>query len=164
MSYTYSTNITENCAKAVGLSLAISRKQSTNICKMIRGMNVQKAKKLLEDVAAQKKAVPMTKYNMNTGHKAGMGPGSYPVSACSQILDLLKSAEANAQFKGLSTGNLVIKHANAQKGPTTHHFGRQRTRAKRTHIELVLEETKKQEAAPNKVRRVSSSKDSEVKK
>lgn len=162
--YNYSTKVTENCAKAVGLSMQISRKQSVNICKMLRGMNVQKAKKALEEVIALRKAVPMTKYNMNTGHKPGMGPGSYPVTACMNILKILKNAEANAQFKGLSTGNLIIKNASAQKGPTTHHFGRQRTRAKRTHIELVLEEIKKQEAMTSKARQVSSSKDSEAKK
>ena len=71
-----------------------------------------------------------------------MGPGSYPVTACKNILSLLKSAEANAQFKGLSTGNLIIKQASAQKGPSTFHYGRQRTKAKRSHIELVLEEVK----------------------
>ncbi len=155
MSYGYSTKITENCAKAVGLSLPISRKQSVNICNTLRGMNVQKAKKLLEEVVALKKAISMTKYNMNTGHKAGMGPGSYPVTACKQILMLLKNAEANAQFKGLSTGNLVVKHASAQKGTTRHHFGRQRTKAKSTHIELVIEEIKKQETE-KKVRKTEA--------
>jgi large subunit ribosomal protein L22 len=146
MAYNYSIKATENCAKAVGISLPISRKQSVNICNTLRGMNVQKAKKLLEEVINKKKAISFTRYNMNTGHKAGMGPGSYPVTACRNILGILKNAEANAQFKGLSTGNLVIKTASAQKGPTTMHFGRQRTKAKRTHIELVLEEIKKQEA------------------
>ncbi len=146
MAYNYSVQTTENNAKAVGVALPISRKQSTQICKAIRGMNVQKAKKLLEDAADKKVAIPMTKYNRNTGHKAGMGPGSYPVNACTEILAILKNAEANAQFKGLSTGNLIIKNASAQKGPTVMHAGRQRTKAKRTHIEFILEEMKKTEA------------------
>ena len=60
---------------------------------------------------------------------------------------ILKSAEANAQYKGLNSANLFIKHVSAQKGPTTHHYGRHRGRkAKRTHIEIVLEEKKKVEA------------------
>ncbi len=162
MAYTYSTQPIENSAKAVGLALPISRKQCVNICNTLRGMNVQKAKKLLEQVIDKKKAISYTVYNKNTGHKAGMGPGSYPVTACQNILGLLKSAEANAQFKGLSTGNLVIRNASAQKGPSTYHFGRQRTKAKRTHVELVLEEVK--EAKTTKVRRASSSKDTEAKK
>lgn len=145
MSYEYSTKITENSAKAIGLALPISRKQSYNICKTIKGMNVQKAKKLLEEVIAMKKPIAYTRYNMNVGHRHGMAAGRYPVTACQKILGILKNAEANAQFKGLSTGNLIVRHASAQKGPTTQHYGRQRTRAKRTHIELVVEEIKKQE-------------------
>jgi len=143
MPYKYSTPLTENCATAVGLSLAISTKQGAMVCQKIRGMNVHKAKQLLEDVTKLKKAIPFTKHNKDMGHKAGMAAGRYPVKTAGQILKLLKSAEANAQFKGLSTGNLRIKHASAQRGPKTEHFGRQRRNAKRTHIELVLEEAKK---------------------
>lgn len=158
MAYGYSTKITENSAKAVGLSLPISRKESVNVCNSIRGMNVQKAKKLLQDVIALKKPIAYTVYNADVGHKAGMAAGRFPVSSCKQILAILKNAEANAQFKGLSTGNLLIKHASAQKGPTAHHFGRQRTKAKRTHIELVVEEVKKQETA-KKVRQPQKTED-----
>ncbi len=116
------------------------------VCQAIRGANLQKAKKLLEEAIALKRAIPFTRYNDNMGHKHGISSGSFAVSTCEHILKLLKSAEANAQFKGLSTGNLIIRHANAQKGPTTYHAGRQRRRAKRTHVELVLEEVKKQES------------------
>jgi len=144
MSYSYSTTITENNAKAVGIGLPISRKQSINICNKLRGMNVQKAKHLLENVTKMKEAIPMTRFNKDMGHKAGMAAGRYPIKACQQILDLLKSAEANAQFKGLGTANLAIKHVSAQKGVSTQRHGRRRTDAKRTHIELVLEEVKKQ--------------------
>ena len=66
MAYNYSIQLPENSAKAVGLALPISRKQSVNICKTLRGMNVQKAKKLLEQVIAKKKPISFTKYNMNT--------------------------------------------------------------------------------------------------
>lgn len=143
MAYQYSTQITENCAKAAGLSISISLKASTMICQSIRGKDVQKAKKMLEETIKLEKPVPYTRYNHGLGHKHGMASGRYPVNACKQILKLLKNAEANAQFKGLSTGNLIVKHASAQKGPTSYHYGRQRTRAKRSHIELVLEEVKK---------------------
>ena len=142
MAYKYSTNVTETCAKAVGLGLPISRKQSIMVCQALSGMKVPKAKQLLESVIAGKKAVPFTRFNKDMGHKPGMASGRYPIKTCTHILGLLKSAEANAQFKGLSTGNLVVKHASAQKGPTTMSFGRKRTQAKRTHIELVVEEIK----------------------
>ena len=143
MAYAYSTETTENSAKAVGISLAISKKESVVVCNAIRGMNVQKAKKYLEDVISLKRPVPYTVYNRNIGHKPGMATGRYPVNVCSEVLKLLKSAEANAQFKGLSTANLIIKHASAQKGPTVQRYGRKRAMAKRAHVELVLEEVKK---------------------
>ncbi|MBI4145725.1 50S ribosomal protein L22 [Candidatus Woesearchaeota archaeon] len=142
MAYKYSMQ-SENSARAVGLALPISRKESIMICQSIRGLAVSKAKKFLEEVIALKKPVKFTRYNMDMGHKAGTAAGRFPVGACRHILLLVKSAEANAQFKGLSTGNLLIRHAMANKGPTAYHFGRQRTKAKRTHVELVLEEGKK---------------------
>lgn len=140
MGYNYSIKVAENAAKAVGIALPISRKESVMVCQAVRGMQVSKAKKFLEDVVAMKKAVPFTRYNDNMGHKHGMKSGAFPVSTCSQVLMILKSAESNAIGKGLSPATLVIKHASAQKGPTAYHYGRQRTKAKRTHIELVLVE------------------------
>ena len=142
MGYNYTIKASVNAAKAVGIALPISRKESVMVCQAVRGMQVAKAKKLLEDVMDLKKAIPFTRYNDNMGHKHGMKSGAFPVSTCQQVLMVLKSAESNAQSKGLSAANLVIKHASAQKGPTTYHYGRQRTKAKRTHIELVLEEQK----------------------
>lgn len=123
------------------------------VCQAVRGMQVSKAKKFLEDVVAMKKAVPFTRYNDNMGHKHGMKSGAFPVSTCSQVLMILKSAESNAIGKGLSAATLVIKHASAQKGPTAYHFGRQRTKAKRTHIELVLVEQREiTKPAPKKAK------------
>ena len=137
----YSVN-TENCAKAYGNSLPISRKESVMVCKALKGMQVQSAKKYLAEVIALKKPIAFTRYNGDMGHRKGIAAGSFPVSTCTHILNLLKSAESNAQFKGMGTAQLVIKHASAHKGPTAHHYGRQRTKAKRTHIELMLEERK----------------------
>ena len=142
MAYKYSTKVNEQAAKAVGIALPISRKESIMVCQAVRGLPVAKAKKFLEDVVALKKPVSFTRYNADMGHKHGIMSGRFPVSTCKQVLMVLKSAESNAQGKGLSTANLIVKNASAQKGPTAHHYGRQRTKAKRTHIELVLEEKK----------------------
>jgi len=144
MAYKYSAPIGENCAKAVGVALPISRKQSIMICKFVRNKSVQLAKKHLAEVIEKKRAVPFTRFNDDMGHKAGMAAGRYPIKACQHILALLESAESNAQFKGLSTADLIITHISAQKGPDTWRYGRHiRRQAKRTHIEIVLEERKK---------------------
>jgi|SRR3989344_1399299 len=143
MTYKYSAKSGENCAKAVGISLSISTKKSVEICNAIRGKQITLAKKILQNAIDMKIPIPMKIYNDNTGHKAGMAAGRYAVNACEQILLILKSAEANAQTKGLPANNLIIKHASAQLGPKTWHYGRQRRReAKRTHIEFILEESK----------------------
>lgn len=145
-SYKYSAKLGENSAKAVGVALPISTKQSIEICSFIRGKKLQDAKKMLEKVSKEEIAVPFKRFTNGLGHKAGMASGRYPRNASQQILTLLKSAESNAQFKGLSTADLFIKHIIAQKGPNTWRYGRQKRRhAKKTHIELIVEEIKNKE-------------------
>lgn len=142
--YKYSTEITENCAKAIGLALPVSRKDTVMVCRAIRGLPLKKAKILLEGAISLKTPVPFTRYNKERPHRRGpMACGKFPVNSCRHVLYMVKSAEANAQFKGLGTGSLVVKHASAQKGQTTMRFGRRRNLAKRTHVEIVLEERKK---------------------
>ncbi len=146
LKYAFSAYNKELMARVVGRDLSISKKQSVEICKWIKGRSLKQAKQLLSEVIAMKRGVPFTRFNWNVGHRPGMGPGRYPINAATEILALVKSAEANAQVKGLNTGNLYIVHCNAQKAPTPHHYGRQRgTKMKRTHIELVLQEQAKKE-------------------
>lgn len=42
--------------------------------------------------------------------------GKYPVKVANHFLSVLESAEANAEYKGLDTENLVITHASAYQG------------------------------------------------
>lgn len=146
MAYKYSAKINENCAKAMGVSLHISRKHGFAICKALRGLALPKAKKYMEDVLAFKRPIPFTKFTDGVGHKPGIAAGRYPVKACSSILKMLNSVEANAQFKGLSTANLIIKHIVAQKAAGVLRSGRRRREAKRNHIEIIVEEIKKKAA------------------
>lgn len=142
--YKYSTSLNDNCAKAVGLALPVSRKHTIMVCQAVRGLSVPKAKLLLEGTTKLKTPIPFTRFNQEIPHRKGsLASGRFPAKAAKHVLDIIKSAEANAQFKGLSTGNLIVKHASAQKGPTTLSMGRQRRLAKRTHVEIVLEEIKK---------------------
>jgi large subunit ribosomal protein L22 len=139
----------ENTAMVVGRTLPISTKQSIEICNFIRNKNVQKAKALLNDVLIKKIAVPFKRFTA-VGHKRGkMAAGRYPQKSTKEILRLLESAEANAQFKGLGTADLMIIHICAHKASSPWHYGRQRRRKmKRTTIEVVVKEkveTKKEE-------------------
>lgn len=139
--YRYTTEKKENAAQAVGTNLPISTKQAIEIANHLRGMPLARAKLLMEQVASLKKPIPFTRFTEGAGHKHGIGPGKYPVKACTHILALLNSVEANAQQKGLNTSAVVITHIAAQRGPHAWHYGRKRRIAmKRTHLEVMVEE------------------------
>ena len=139
--YKYSAKVNEHRVKAVGLLMPISTKQSIEICNLIRGKNLQKAKKILSEAKDMKRPIPFRRFTEGAGHKHGIGPGKYPVKACSEILRLVSLVEANAQHKGLDTSSLEIIHICANKGPKSWHYGRQsRIKMKRSHIEIVVEE------------------------
>lgn len=134
----------EHMATAKATSLPISFKQSVEICNFIRNKKVNDAKKILMDVSNKKEAIPFTRFNSDVGHKKGMGSGRYPIKSSKELIKLLESAEANAQFKGLNTADLVIKHICANKAAKAWHFGRKRRRkAKRTNIEVIVQEERK---------------------
>ncbi|MBI4141509.1 50S ribosomal protein L22 [Candidatus Woesearchaeota archaeon] len=131
----------KNTAQSKGISLAVSTKKSIEICNKIRGKNLATAKKILNDSINLKRPIPMTRFNKDTGHKHGMAAGRFAVKACKAVLETLLSAEANAQYKGLATNNLLIKQINAYTGPHVWRYGRQRRRqAKRTHVHVTLGE------------------------
>jgi large subunit ribosomal protein L22 len=141
----------ETMAKVVGKALPISTKQSIEVCSFIRGKNIQKMKDFLKDVIDMKQAVKFTRFNKGMGHKKGIGPGRYPIKTCTEILELLESAESNAQLKGLNSANLIIGHINADKASSAWHYGRQRRRKmKRTNLNLILieKESKKEISKP----------------
>ena len=146
----------ENMARVVGKTLSLSTKFSTEICRFIRGKKTSEAKEILKGVVERKVAIPFKRYHKRLSHKRKIGPGRYPRNASLEIIKLLESAEANAQFKGLNTSNLQISHICAHLAGKQWHYGRQRrTRAKRTHIEIVVEE-KKPEAKKEKVEKTKN--------
>jgi large subunit ribosomal protein L22 len=135
----------ENMAFAVGLNLSISTKKAVEVCNFIRKRRLNKAREILQDIIDLKKPIPMKRYNRDTAHKKNIGPGKFPVKTAKNILNILKSAEMNAQNKGLNTHHLVIEHISAKKASTPWHYGRQRRRKmKRTHLEIVLKEHKQE--------------------
>ncbi len=168
LKYAFSAYNKELMARVAGRDLSISKKQSVEICKWIKGRSLKQAKQLLTEVIAMKRAVPFTRFNWNVGHRPGMCSGRYPINAATQILALLRSAEANAQVKGLNTGNLCIIHCNAQKASTPYHYGRQRgTKMKRTHIEIVLQEKaqkEKQDKKKEQEKQISNDKEAKSEK
>jgi large subunit ribosomal protein L22 len=148
----YSMQVDGETARVLGKDLSISKKHSVEICRWIRKKKLSKAKEMLKKVLIKEIAVPYRKHTWNLAHKKSTdGPGRYPIKAVKIILGLVEAVEANAQFKGMNTGNLVIEHINAHQASRPWHFGRQRRRKmKRTHVEIIVKEGVKKKESPKK--------------
>jgi len=85
--------------RVYGRSLNVSHKSSQILCRKITGMNLEKAKNLLANLVSQKHSLD----------------GKYYTNASKDILSLLKSAESNAETKGLDTSRLQV-HASSHQG------------------------------------------------
>jgi ribosomal protein uL22 len=141
----------DNTVKAVGRNLAVSPKQGTEICKYVRGRPLGQAKMLLEQSINMWRPVPFTRFTNGLGHKSGMSAGRYHPKACQLILNVIKSAEANAKNKGYNSADLKLVHIAMQIGPKNNHAGRQkRSIFKNSHIEVVLQEIKGLSGKKNK--------------
>lgn len=155
MTYKYATRTEGPHAKAVGRSLPISFKQAVEISHTLRGKNVKKAKEYLQRVIEMKEPQMFFRFNHNIGHRKGFsGPGRYPIKSSTLILELVQSAESNATAKGLDASRLFIKGMLAQKGQAMMRGGRHRGKAKRTHVEVVVQEAaaeKKEKKKPFKI-------------
>lgn len=106
----------------------ISLKHAIVLCKELRKKRVDKARGLLEDLIAAKKSLD----------------GKHYTNASKKMLEILKSAEANAMVKGLDTERLFVAVAKADKGRTfirpKSRFKSRGRRMKSTNIEIILEE------------------------
>ncbi|MFC1769119.1 50S ribosomal protein L22 [Nanoarchaeota archaeon] len=149
----------EHMAKVYGSSVPVSPKKAIEISNLLRNKSLAFAKATMNDVVENGKAIPYTRFNKGVGHKTGIGPGRYPKKSASEVLKLLNSLEANAQFKGLDTNNLVIVKMVANKSSKVWRYGRMRRRImKRSNIEILAEESKKD------IKKKSVAKKPEVKK
>jgi ribosomal protein L22 len=106
----------------------ISLKHSLVLCKELKGKKLEKGKKFLENLIAQKVNID----------------GKYYTKAAKNFLDLLKTGEANAIQKGLNPEKLFIKQITADKGLRFYrprslwHLRRERIKA--VNLKLELEE------------------------
>lgn len=133
-------------------ALSISTKQSVEIASFLRNKKVSQAKSLLNEVISMKRAVPFKRYNRDLGHKPGMAAGRYPIKASQEFLNLLNTLEANAEFKGLDSKNLIISTIKANKGTQQYKPGRHRGRTmKRTHITIIAKEIEEQKDDRKKI-------------
>ena len=136
----------DTSAKAIGKEMPISPKFTREICGLIRGMKVNNAIKTLEGIIALETPVPLKRYNKRVSHKQGVGPGRYPKKAATAVLGVVKSAVANAEYKGLNTDDMVIATISASRGRVTPgHMARAHGRATEwnqdtVNLEVIIQE------------------------
>ena len=114
--YTYRSQSGVNVARARGIELPISPKKAYEVLNAIRGLDVERARTFLEEVVALKRAVPFRRYNQETAHHPGTGPGRFPKKVAQNILNVLKNAEQNAEYDGLDAERLYVKVAASARG------------------------------------------------
>jgi len=146
--YTYRDESGVNVARARGVEVPISPKKTYEIMNSIRGRSVERARTILEDAIALRKAIPFRRYNQETAHHTGTGPGRYATKVAKNILQVLENAEENAEYEGLDADRLFVKVAASARGrirkasmPRAH--GRATPwNEQTTNIEIVLAERK----------------------
>jgi len=143
----YSLNIDpDKTAKAYGYELHCSRKDSTNIAYVLKGMKTANAKKLLQEIIDLKRPLSAVYHKGKLAHQKGIGPGSFPQKAARYMIKVLENAENNAEYKGFDVENMKISHISTYggrvvKGMMPRAHGRSSDKNKRTtNIEIVIEE------------------------
>ena len=144
--YTYEGDTRTSVARARGVELPISPKKTYEVLNAIRGKSLEEARTFLEEVVELKRAVPFRRFNQETAHKRGIGPGRFPKKVARSILQLLQNAESNAEYEGLDTGQLFVFVASSARGKI-HKASMPRAQGRATawneqttHVEIVLKE------------------------
>ena len=123
----YPVKVGEREAKAAGIGLPISTKNSIIICRKINKMKTEKAKKFLQDMIEGKR-------NINRKHYT---------KTCTEILKVIESAENNAKNMGIE--RTAIKTISVEKGARRLRMKRRRSfgsELKNTNIKIILKEIK----------------------
>ncbi|MFH0971016.1 MAG: 50S ribosomal protein L22 [Candidatus Micrarchaeota archaeon] len=104
-------------ARAQAYDMDASYKDLANILAAIKGRSIKEAKKILEECISMKMPIRYRKFNANLGHRSQLGgkKGRFPKKEAKITLTLLKSAEANANFKGLDVNTLIVRQGAAYK-------------------------------------------------
>ncbi|HXW66294.1 MAG TPA: 50S ribosomal protein L22 [Thermoplasmata archaeon] len=114
--YTYRNEPGVNVARARGIELPISPKKTYEVLNAIRGLSLERARTILEDAVALRRPIPFRRYNQETAHHPGTGPGRYAAKVARNVLQVLKNAEENAEYDSLDTDRLFVRVAASSRG------------------------------------------------
>jgi len=141
----------DRLAKASGRDLRIKPKHAREICAVIKGMKVERAKTYLEKVIQLKQSVPFRRYKKKQAHRKDLKQfkwyaGRYPQKAAARIYEILTSVESNAEYKGLDIELCRIIHAATHRGRIIKRYiqrahGRSSAKFKHlSHVEIIIYE------------------------
>merc|ERR1739842_19824 len=161
-------------AKAKGSNLRVHFKNTRETAQAIKSMPLHRASKYLKNVIAHKEIVPFRRFMGGVGRHGqakvhGTAQGRWPLKSAEFLLQLLKNAESNAEYKGLDADHLVIDHIQVNRAPkmrrsTYRAHGRINPyMSSPCHIEIVLVEkeqafSKKDEPEQPEKKKVSQKK------
>ncbi|GFV13089.1 60S ribosomal protein L17 [Trichonephila clavipes] len=114
-------NATKSC-KARGSNLRVRFKNTRETAQAIKKMSLRRAQRYLKNVIAKKEIVPFRRYNGGVGRKAQAKQWGYYTKEdgpkeCRILLQLLRNAESNADYKGLDVDRLVVEHIQVNRAP-----------------------------------------------
>jgi len=146
--YTYREETGVSVARARGVEIPMSPKKTYEVLNAIRGLPVARAREVLEAASEGRKPIPFRRYNQETAHHPGTGPGRYATKVVRRILEILESAEGNAEYENLDVDRLFVKVAASGRGrirkatmPRAH--GRATAwNEQTTNVEIILAERK----------------------
>merc|ERR1711874_830293 len=109
-------------AKARGTNLRVHFKNTRETAQAIKKMPLNRAKAYLKNVINQKEIIPFRRFMGGVGRHAqakvhGTAQGRWPLKSAEFLLQLLKNAESNAEYKGLDPDHLVIEHIQVNRAP-----------------------------------------------
>ncbi|KAF4523468.1 hypothetical protein B566_EDAN014990 [Ephemera danica] len=108
-------NATKSC-KARGTNLRVHFKNTRETAQAIKKMPLRRAFKYLKNVTSFKECVPFRRFN-GGAKQFGTTQGRWPKKSAEFLLQLLKNAESNADYKGLDVDRLVIEHIQVNRAP-----------------------------------------------
>uniref|UniRef100_H2ZIS2 Large ribosomal subunit protein uL22 n=1 Tax=Ciona savignyi TaxID=51511 RepID=H2ZIS2_CIOSA len=151
-------NPAKSC-KARGSDLRVHFKNTRETAQAIKGMHIRKATQYLKDVVDKKRCIPFRRFNGGVGRcaqakefKTTQMEVRWPKKSATFLLQMLKTAESNADVKG-DVDSLVIDHQVNAAAKMRRRTYKQRAHGRINpymsspcHIEMIL--TEKEQVVP----------------
>ncbi|CAD7937937.1 unnamed protein product [Amoebophrya sp. A25] len=149
--YSREAAVASKSAKAMGVDLRTSFKNTYNVCQAIKGFKLEDAKTYLNAVLEKKRCIPFRRFKSGVSRTGQANEfktvqGRWPEKSVKVVLGLLQNAGSNAEFKSLDMDKLVITHIQVNRATQ----GRRRTyrahgrinayQSSPCHVEMIVAE------------------------